>query len=69
MGIRGLSRDQVWRRAHGAHRGSEGGKGVLVRNHGADVGGKSIAQPALQATIEDFSIVLTPSYAAQLYNL
>ena len=69
VGMRGLSRDQVLRRDMEQNMAAMVGGGVLVRIHGADVDGEGIVQAALLAGTGDYSIVLTPSYAAEPYNL
>ena len=69
VGIMGLSRDQLLWRDMEQNMAAMAGGGVLVRVHGADMDAEGVVHAALLAATRGYSIVLTPSYAAEPYNL
>jgi hypothetical protein len=69
VGMRGLSRDVLLKRGMRQNVAAVEAGGVLVRMHYLDVQREGIVEGALEAAAAGYSIVLTPSYGAELYDL
>ena len=69
VGMMGVSRDQLLWRDMEQNMAAMGAGGVLVRVHGDDMDSTGVVRAALLAATGRYSIVLTPSYAAEMYDL
>lgn len=69
FGMMGVSRDVLLERDMRQNMAALKGGGVLVRMHYRDLEREGTVPAALEAAAADYSIVLTPSYGVELYNL
>lgn len=69
VGMRGVSRGEVLERDMEQNMAAMEAGARLVRMHARDLGSEGVVQAALLAAARGYSIVLTPSYAAELYTL